>query len=98
MMLFFSSRTRHTRCGRDWSSDVCSSDLLPADRLRLDIFQQSGHPEGLAMIIKGFLAVAQVAPGDAEIVQRGEFLGPVASLALQLQGILQIVPRSLRLA
>src|SRR4030042_2457807 len=25
---FFSSRGRHTRCSRDWSSDVCSSDLL----------------------------------------------------------------------
>src|SRR6266498_4720815 len=24
---FFSSRRRHTSCGRDWSSDVCSSDL-----------------------------------------------------------------------
>src|SRR6266498_1966690 len=28
---FFSSRRRHTRCGRDWSSDVCSSDLLEMD-------------------------------------------------------------------
>src|SRR5436305_14862887 len=27
-MFFFSSRRRHTRCGRDWSSDVCSSDLV----------------------------------------------------------------------
>src|SRR3989442_8669741 len=27
MFFFFSSRRRHTRCGRDWSSDVCSSDL-----------------------------------------------------------------------
>src|SRR2546429_9412177 len=26
---FFSSRRRHTRCSRDWSSDVCSSDLNP---------------------------------------------------------------------
>src|SRR5256884_1532843 len=26
---FFSSRRRHTRCSRDWSSDVCSSDLYP---------------------------------------------------------------------
>src|SRR5436305_7630301 len=26
-IFFFSSRRRHTRCGRDWSSDVCSSDL-----------------------------------------------------------------------
>src|SRR2546422_2142893 len=27
MFFFFSSRRRHTRCSRDWSSDVCSSDL-----------------------------------------------------------------------
>src|SRR6266699_5873754 len=30
---FFSSRRRHTRCGRDWSSDVCSSDLGNGRRL-----------------------------------------------------------------
>src|SRR6266498_1333606 len=29
---FFSSRRRHTSCGRDWSSDVCSSDLLVPDQ------------------------------------------------------------------
>src|SRR3989337_3519587 len=28
MIRFLSSRRRHTRCYRDWSSDVCSSDLL----------------------------------------------------------------------
>ena len=28
-VFFFSSRRRHTRYWRDWSSDVCSSDLLP---------------------------------------------------------------------
>src|SRR6266478_8236687 len=27
---FFSSRRRHTRFDCDWSSDVCSSDLMPA--------------------------------------------------------------------
>ena len=27
-IFFFSSRRRHTRLRRDWSSDVCSSDLL----------------------------------------------------------------------
>src|SRR5690606_15543606 len=27
VMFFFSSRRRHTRFSRDWSSDVCSSDL-----------------------------------------------------------------------
>src|SRR5204863_3057772 len=28
---FFSSRRRHTRSLRDWSSDVCSSDLFGAE-------------------------------------------------------------------
>src|SRR5216683_6497604 len=27
ILFFFSSRRRHTRSDRDWSSDVCSSDL-----------------------------------------------------------------------
>src|SRR5437868_12658500 len=38
-VFFFSSRRRHTRSKRDWSSDVCSSDLvhaLDADELALD--------------------------------------------------------------
>src|SRR3712207_2288823 len=29
VVFFFSSRRRHTRYWRDWSSDVCSSDLFP---------------------------------------------------------------------
>src|SRR5206468_10146056 len=29
---FFSSRRRHTRSDRDWSSDVCSSDLARSAR------------------------------------------------------------------
>src|SRR5438067_8352725 len=33
-MLFFSSRRRHTRSKRDWSSDVCSSDLGRPPRRR----------------------------------------------------------------
>src|SRR5699024_8092696 len=31
IFFFFSSRRRHTRSKRDWSSDVCSSDLFFAD-------------------------------------------------------------------
>src|SRR3712207_1165617 len=30
IFFFFSSRRRHTRYWRDWSSDVCSSDLVAA--------------------------------------------------------------------
>src|SRR5690606_20727435 len=32
-MFFFSSRSRHTRFSRDWSSDVCSSDLMDDELL-----------------------------------------------------------------
>src|SRR5690606_39905473 len=32
-VFFFSSRRRHTRFSRDWSSDVCSSDLQAAEAL-----------------------------------------------------------------
>src|SRR2546429_3359301 len=35
LIFFFSSRRRHTRCSRDWSSDVCSSDLGSAPSLIL---------------------------------------------------------------
>src|SRR2546422_3808053 len=38
LFFFFSSRRRHTRCSRDWSSDVCSSDLrLAASRVRWEV-------------------------------------------------------------
>src|SRR5438045_4483284 len=51
---FFSSRRRHTRCLSDWSSDVCSSDLLPntpcpwslhAAGLRMVCWVGSKHPQ-----------------------------------------------------
>src|SRR3712207_5881093 len=37
--VFLSSRRRHTRYWRDWSSDVCSSDLgVPIDKLSCGLF------------------------------------------------------------
>src|SRR3989454_5093389 len=45
LFFFFSSRRRHTRLQGDWSSDVCSSDLVAfddqtADRLKEDVARQ----------------------------------------------------------
>ena len=40
MYFFFSSRRRHTRLRRDWSSDVCSSDLQM-------IFQSFGYGDDM---------------------------------------------------
>src|SRR5216683_5656310 len=39
---FFSSRRRHTRSDRDWSSDVCSSDLGLRDAEVIDVAAASG--------------------------------------------------------
>src|SRR5205807_3516228 len=36
-LFFFSSRRRHTRLQGDWSSDVCSSDLLHANPDRREV-------------------------------------------------------------
>src|SRR5256885_8379702 len=41
--LFFSSRRRHTRLQGDWSSDVCSSDLLARAREQLAQADEFDH-------------------------------------------------------
>src|SRR3712207_2372263 len=51
IVFFFSSRRRHTRYWRDWSSDVCSSDLeflksrsplFKADRIKIPLLIAQG--------------------------------------------------------
>src|SRR5258707_13008119 len=56
LFFFFSSRRRHTRYWRDWSSDVCSSDLhvrllaeLVTDR-ETTLGMPNGHTRFLALI------------------------------------------------
>src|SRR5947209_14907397 len=57
-VFFFSSRRRHTRYWRDWSSDVCSSDLiLTADwdkpqSWSFDTYRGSGGYQALAKALK----------------------------------------------
>src|SRR5690606_41525175 len=71
---FFSSRSRHTRFSRDWSSDVCSSDLqLVYDldgwalggvvlHLRQVSLADAGHPgQGRKADAAGFPEPAHVA-------------------------------------
>src|SRR2546422_9885214 len=55
LFFFFSSRRRHTRCSRDWSSDVCSSEyeiahidgavLMPLGELPDRLGELDGHHE-----------------------------------------------------
>src|SRR2546422_2955730 len=60
VFFFFSSRRRHTRCSRDWSSDVCSSDLASWD---LDVFG------GIRHTVQARGALADVAQEDLRDVQ-----------------------------
>src|SRR6266498_5064625 len=46
LFFFFSSRRRHTRCGRDWSSDVCSSDLNATEVV---IDENTANDEGFSV-------------------------------------------------
>src|SRR5207253_7524712 len=50
---FFSSRRRHTRWPRDWSSDVCSSDL------------GTGGPSGLPVLLRAAWVQSVVFPASA---------------------------------
>src|SRR3989442_13102444 len=66
---FFSSRRRHTRCGRDWSSDVCSSDLgTSADLGRLSVLALT---VGLRRPLRGGFTVG-AAVGGLKYLPAGE--------------------------
>src|SRR5207253_4052452 len=48
---FFSSRRRHTRWPRDWSSDVCSSDLWLVERRLSDVSARLKRLRGELQVI-----------------------------------------------
>src|SRR6201999_4614534 len=52
-VLFFSSRRRHTRWGRDWSSDVCSSDLGQIVRFTAAELERHGMLELVKIEVAG---------------------------------------------
>src|SRR5687768_10010220 len=74
VFFFFSSRRRHTRCSRDWSSDVCSSDLevgFPA--IIRPSFTLGGVGGGIAYNIEEF----------RELAGRGLDLSPVHEILVE---------------
>src|SRR5690606_8915931 len=55
LFFFFSSRRRHTRFSRDWSSDVCSSDLDDRDdgrQRRAETHARWGHRRGMRHVLR----------------------------------------------
>src|SRR2546429_8422208 len=71
---FFSSRRRHTRCSRDWSSDVCSSDLI---EIQLDVLRRRvpATPEQAASALANLQQT--VRNEAAELRQTGTDLRPL---------------------
>src|SRR5216683_7072767 len=75
VFFFFSSRRRHTRSDRDWSSDVCSSDLAP---LVTAVLLRPDHADepGLAELARE--PAVEAAPGERALGRAS-----VAQLALE---------------
>src|SRR3712207_8328782 len=75
-VFFFSSRRRHTRYWRDWSSDVCSSDLgYLEDFMRVQesfLRHYAEHPEEFRMVLALSERIAALAelPEESREVER----------------------------
>src|SRR5438034_1931450 len=76
LFFFFSSRRRHTRSLCDWSSDVCSSDLVRGEDAVADVAQRPAGIEVLELVPAGHQAIEpaeQVVPRhDANLEFPGE--------------------------
>src|SRR6266496_5818355 len=91
VFFFFSSRRRHTRSLRDWSSDVCSSDLH-RDQVGFELrvttlghVQRGGAPGAFDRLLAsrtGAAAVDRLVAGEAGI------------FAALVKGAIAALPRS----
>src|SRR5580698_9285504 len=77
---FFSSRRRHTILTCDWSSDVCSSDLIVAVRLPAEAAEFSAHARYLKVRDRTSYAFAVVSAAAALRIESGTIA--VARVAL----------------
>src|SRR5690625_5946944 len=82
LLFFFSSRRRHTRWPRDWSSDVCSSDLGERFQtsvvvMRLATLTSGGDCPGLNAVIRA------IEIGRASCRERGLVRGMEETLIKQ---------------
>src|SRR5699024_2630145 len=97
---FFSSRRRHTRSKRDWSSDVCSSDLTRLTRMVLDqLAELTQQNIALAVISHDLAQIAHVAD-DIIVMRHGQIVeaGPTHDILSDpshayTQQLLGAVPR-----
>src|SRR5690554_514289 len=93
---FFSSRRRHTRCGRDWSSDMCSSDLVDLDLVAF--LQEAAHLAKLDLVVALVGDGAELHFLDLDLL--GLLLGLVGALLLlelELSEVHDLADRGIRI-
>src|SRR2546429_1132998 len=73
LFFFFSSRRRHTRCSRDWSSDVCSSDSFVP-----------GGPKEMCTSSRG-AGTARLRSSKASIKEKTAELEPIPSARVSMR-------------
>src|SRR5699024_5550958 len=92
-LFFFSSRRRHTRSKRDWSSDVCSSDLKVAK----DILK--GAKEDLVRLVEAAYRQMPDTSSQTLVVSGGVFQNRLfresfeAEIRERLNGLTLIYPK-----
>src|SRR3712207_4644368 len=94
LLFFFSSRRRHTRYWRDWSSDVCSSDLRDVGR------PLAGLQRAAQLLVVG-QALADVLDSDVDLgvllLEEGDLVldvghpGPEGELGRGVEGLLDLL-------
>src|SRR5207249_3911429 len=98
---FFSSRRRHTRSKRDWSSDVCSSDLVWRDKSTNTLMIQSQNRQAVPHRLQDLHAVGIAQAGKEESICtsiQGRHFAPghcskEFDLVLKMQGFCALLPR-----
>src|SRR5690606_7545057 len=84
---FFSSRRRHTRFSRDWSSDVCSSDLIADAQMRVAEAQRNvtrTQEDGARSVARAQEQLAQAQQSAADSIASAQ--RQIASASLSAAG------------
>src|SRR5712664_3172262 len=91
---FFSSRRRHTRSDRDWSSDVCSSDLVSGVTISWSVLTGGGSVNAASSVtnasgiasIDWTLGTRRTATDSVQTAQATGVAAPVQFTAFAVPG------------